>query len=241
MKYENDINRRKAITRNLMFTSMGGKCSICLYDTCTQALEFHHLDPNEKDFTISYIWKSNSWNKIVNELRKCIMVCGCCHREIHAGITQIPTDVTRFNEQYAVYDYEPECEEDRCPVCSKSVRYGKYCSMSCSSKHTYIQTKILKYTDEQIYELYLRHGKYTVVGKIIGLCADQTSTRIKKYKEANNIPIHSSIGNTKLTPQNVIDIKEMLKAGKSTTEISKHFSVNRRTIYDIREGRSHVT
>lgn len=31
----------------------GGKCSICGYDRCKGALEFHHMDPNEKDFGIS--------------------------------------------------------------------------------------------------------------------------------------------------------------------------------------------
>jgi hypothetical protein len=31
----------------------GGECSICGYNKCVAALEFHHLNPSEKDFTIS--------------------------------------------------------------------------------------------------------------------------------------------------------------------------------------------
>ena len=31
----------------------GGKCQRCGYNTCLKALEFHHLDPSKKDFTIS--------------------------------------------------------------------------------------------------------------------------------------------------------------------------------------------
>lgn len=31
----------------------GNKCSICGYDKCLGALEFHHLDSEEKDFGIS--------------------------------------------------------------------------------------------------------------------------------------------------------------------------------------------
>lgn len=27
---------------------LGGKCSLCGYDKCVDALEFHHKDPNEK-------------------------------------------------------------------------------------------------------------------------------------------------------------------------------------------------
>lgn len=29
---------------------MGGKCSICGYDKCQQALEFHHIDKSTKKF-----------------------------------------------------------------------------------------------------------------------------------------------------------------------------------------------
>ena len=31
----------------------GGKCEICGYDKCITALEFHHLNPEEKEFSIS--------------------------------------------------------------------------------------------------------------------------------------------------------------------------------------------
>ena len=36
-----------------LIKSKGGKCSICGYDKYYGALEFHHLDPSKKDFTIS--------------------------------------------------------------------------------------------------------------------------------------------------------------------------------------------
>jgi len=61
---------------------MGGKCSRCGYDKCSKALHFHHLDPKEKDFQISGS-KNRSWEVIVEELKKCIMVCSNCHAEIH--------------------------------------------------------------------------------------------------------------------------------------------------------------
>lgn len=31
----------------------GGKCEICGYNKNTAALEFHHIDPTQKDFTIT--------------------------------------------------------------------------------------------------------------------------------------------------------------------------------------------
>ena len=60
----------------------GGKCEICGYDKCIDALEFHHLNPSEKEFTIcSGDYKS--FEKAKKEADKCILVCANCHREIH--------------------------------------------------------------------------------------------------------------------------------------------------------------
>jgi DNA-binding Lrp family transcriptional regulator len=64
----------------------GGKCKICEYDKCIGALEFHHLDPNEKDFRISSGIKK--WELVKKEIEKCILVCSNCHREIHYGLIE---------------------------------------------------------------------------------------------------------------------------------------------------------
>ena len=49
---------------------------------CNSALEFHHVDPKQKDFHISKNM-NKSWYKIKNEIEKCILVCANCHRELH--------------------------------------------------------------------------------------------------------------------------------------------------------------
>lgn len=59
----------------------GGKCSICGYDKCQGALEFHHL--KDKAEMPSYIIRRWSWEKTKEELDKCLLVCANCHREIH--------------------------------------------------------------------------------------------------------------------------------------------------------------
>lgn len=60
----------------------GGKCEKCGYEKCTSALEFHHLEPKEKDFSPSQNMNM-AWDKIKVEIDKCILVCSNCHREIH--------------------------------------------------------------------------------------------------------------------------------------------------------------
>jgi len=69
----------------------GGKCMICGYTKYPGSLDFHHLDPKQKEFGISVRGLTRSWEKIRKEIDKCILVCANCHREIHAGITQLPS------------------------------------------------------------------------------------------------------------------------------------------------------
>ena len=65
----------------------GGKCIKCGYNKCIKALEFHHLDPSKKDFTIS-----NDYFKLldaVNESKKCILLCSNCNKELHDNMWTI--------------------------------------------------------------------------------------------------------------------------------------------------------
>jgi len=47
---------------------------------CNKTLEFHHLDPNEKDY--SYL-KTSFTDTLNSELDKCVLLCANCHREEH--------------------------------------------------------------------------------------------------------------------------------------------------------------
>ena len=80
--YEYLKKHRRRIKEELV-AYKGGKCKRCGYNKCINALEFHHLNPNEKDFTISDSAKHYSLEDMKKEVDKCILVCSNCHREIH--------------------------------------------------------------------------------------------------------------------------------------------------------------
>lgn len=47
-------------------------------------LDFHHLKGNKKDFNIgSSIFRGKSFDIILSEIDKCIILCSNCHREFH--------------------------------------------------------------------------------------------------------------------------------------------------------------
>lgn len=58
-------------------------CSYCGYNKYGGSLDFHHTNPNEKEFRISSKhWLSQS-PLLLKELNKCILLCKNCHHEEH--------------------------------------------------------------------------------------------------------------------------------------------------------------
>jgi hypothetical protein len=62
---------------------LGGKCSVCGYNKCIDAIDFHHRDADSKEFNLS--WAMNrSWKMVEKELMKCSILCRNCHAEEHS-------------------------------------------------------------------------------------------------------------------------------------------------------------
>lgn len=74
----------------------GGECQICGYSRCLIALDFHHVAENSKVFGLSQRDLTRSWNIIVEEANKCVLVCANCHREIHAGVIKLDDIIPVF-------------------------------------------------------------------------------------------------------------------------------------------------
>lgn len=60
----------------------GGCCQRCGYNQYYGSLQFHHINPLEKDVSWTKL-RLRSWDKIVSELDKCDLLCANCHAEVH--------------------------------------------------------------------------------------------------------------------------------------------------------------
>lgn len=84
------VSKRRKRLGEMAREYKGGKCIICEYSKSSRALVFHHLNPEEKDFGLSSRGLTRSWERIKQELDKCVLLCANCHMELHDGITQLP-------------------------------------------------------------------------------------------------------------------------------------------------------
>lgn len=84
------VAKRRRKIKLMAIEYKGGKCQVCNYNKYPGGLDLHHVNPKTKSFGIASKGYTRSWDVVKNELDKCILVCANCHREIEAGITQLP-------------------------------------------------------------------------------------------------------------------------------------------------------
>lgn len=121
----------------------GGACEICGYCKNIAALEFHHLNPEEKEFNVDMRKFSNmNLEKLEAELEKCILVCANCHRELHNE------NLTMENVPILLENVDKITFSNRggqiCPTCGKRFKKSKgkiYCSKECRMKAKNYPTK----------------------------------------------------------------------------------------------------
>lgn len=61
---------------------MGGSCRDCGGIFHPASMEFHHEDPAVKEKSPGNLMQS-TWDKLVVELDKCVLLCANCHRRRH--------------------------------------------------------------------------------------------------------------------------------------------------------------
>lgn len=168
--------------KQLMLQGFGSKCKICGYDKCQKALEFHHINPFEKEIEISR--SIHSWEKTKEELKKCICVCSNCHREIHDGLVKVDTSKQYFDETL-VSDYNPKHsmpEEyyDICPICGgKKLKTQRACSRQCYGK---LQYKVDWNKYDLVYMVDVQHKSLREISRMLGISDTAVRKRYRKLK-----------------------------------------------------------
>jgi transposase len=84
------VTKRRRAVKRILVEEAGGKCLLCGYSRCDRALEFHHLEPEAKQFQIAPRGRTLSLAKLRAEASKCVLLCSNCHAEVEAGITAVP-------------------------------------------------------------------------------------------------------------------------------------------------------
>lgn len=170
--YESEKRHRRTLKIKLV-EHFGGKCIKCGYNKSLRALSFHHRDPKNKLLGIS---TNIALNKLIEEAKKCDLLCANCHMELEEKGSRIvgPRDVKK--QRILV----------KCRVCGKEikVRAGRAekpvaCSYACAA----IVRKKVTWPGDKELKILLWKIPAVQVAKQLGVA----SSTIKKHCKSRNI------------------------------------------------------
>lgn len=159
---------------------MGGKCRICNYDKYQGNLVCHHV--GEKTETLSRLINScASWDKILTEAKKCVLLCHNCHGEVHANLMVCPSiNINDIEERYKIIvDKIPFPKTKLCIKCGinkvNEPLKNEYCSIACYQIDSY---KIV--WPNNLPDL-VKESNVTRVAKLLGVSGNAVKKRLKRH------------------------------------------------------------
>ena len=199
--------RRRAIKTDII-KILGGACMKC-GETRHYILDFHHTNPEEKDYALS----SNLYrpHQIYKELHKCILLCSNCHREYHHLYreTQLPineyVNLTNFNPTIPIinraYQYTPrpiiprtKLENDKfiyhCVKCGEEITRKNLLPRNATGlcTHCKIRPRKCEHPTKETLENELTQNTFRAVGDKYGV----SDNAVRKWCKAYGLPTHSS-------------------------------------------------
>lgn len=136
------VKRSRDKKRSLMIEAMGGKCVICGYSV-QSGLTLHHINPELKTLSFGSVRSTNtSWPIVVEEMRKCTLLCANCHNEVHYQGLENYEFESSFNEDYSVTQITEQghlinpLSQRNCVICNTilSTKQLNCCSEQCRIK-----------------------------------------------------------------------------------------------------------
>jgi len=76
-------DRRSKMKKFVFEIKKNLKCERCSYNKHPAALQFHHRDPNQKEMSIKDLTNRMSKERILEEIKKCEVLCANCHQILH--------------------------------------------------------------------------------------------------------------------------------------------------------------
>lgn len=173
MNKSEEVKKCQKRKKQKVVNLFGGCCSICGYNKCLDALEFHHLNKYDKKESPAYIIMRWSFERAKEELDKCILLCSNCHREIHAEqFSGFTIDLQSYVKPWI----DKQCNYCRKDFITKDDSH-KFCSVNCVQ---FSQRRCERPNKEELTEL-IKSTSWTQLGRMFGVSDNGVRKWAKQY------------------------------------------------------------
>lgn len=203
---------------------IGGKCAKC-GDNNIFHLCFHHL--KDKDFELSHIL-SHRWSIILNEIKKCELLCNNCHHELHYSENVVDESLRKNKEIYLEY------KETKCIMCG----YNK-CKSSLVFHH---------HNNDKFFNISKYRKRFNTIKDLDIIitdelnkcdvlcqnCHNEEHINIEKFNIFKE-KIYYKVNNFKELQSKISrnEVKKLYENGMKQFEIAKYFNASKGTISGI--------
>ena len=78
-------NKLKSLVNEI---KLNQSCPIC-QESEVECLDFHHVNPTDKDVEIPQLIGMKNETRLLQEIKKCVLICSNCHRKIHSDKLEV--------------------------------------------------------------------------------------------------------------------------------------------------------
>jgi len=163
---------------------MGGECALCGYSKTQNALEMHHILPEEKELAFGKMSSFPNWEILKKELKKCIILCANCHREVHDISLNVPDLISSYNEEKATkFQEELKPTLYLCSVCQSPLIWGKTKTGMCEVC-AHKATRLVERPSRIELKYLIRNIPFTKIGEKYHV----SDNAIRKWCKTENLP-----------------------------------------------------
>lgn len=195
MKNVNENVKRCANSRKEnLIKVFGAKCCLCGYNLYTSALEFHHVNPSTKCFSLCGSGLMKAMPSQLEEAKKCILVCANCHRGIHHHAVEVPQNWQQFyledvaNNLLNEYFDKKQIHLHYCIDCGQEISHKAIRCVDCANKYQQLTNR----PDRETLKNLIRTVPFTTIGKMF----EVSDNAIRKWCKNENLPFTKTIINS---------------------------------------------